>query len=433
VAGRAGRTPEAPANLAGGTRIPADIPADLTSRASVRRLLEAQVMLLVLAALGALVALVQTIWAVRVLRKVPVLSDLDAPTPRVWPRLSMIVPARNEAFGIEKALRSKLACGYPNTEIVVVDDRSTDATSSIVARLAERRPELRCARVDELPAGWLGKLHALSVGIEESTGDWLLLSDADVHIEPGTLEKVIAHAEAHAVDMVAMMPRFEAVHPLVDACIASLVRGTSLFGRTWEANRDSSKIGVGVGAFNLVRRSALERSPGLSHLRMEMVDDIALGAMLKASGARTRFYAARKPVHLVFAESLSVLTRGSEKGGSLFGFSLVRTLLVGALWFGFELALPFGALASGGIPALLGAAQLALFTLNHVLLMHHFDGPKRGALLWPVGVLFSIGMLMRSGILAWWRKAIVWRGTSYSRREMEAGRRWIAGRVRLEA
>jgi cellulose synthase/poly-beta-1,6-N-acetylglucosamine synthase-like glycosyltransferase len=391
------------------------------------------VAILALAALTTLLAAVQLVSAFRVARAVPALADLDPEAPPSWPRLSMIVPARNEAFGIEDALRSKLACGYPNTEIVVVDDRSTDATGSILARLKENMPELRTTRVDVLPEGWLGKLHALSVGVDASAGDWLLFSDADVHIEPGTLEKVIANAEAEGLDMIAMMPRMDPVNVALDASVNSLVRLTALLGRAWEANRDASPIGVGVGAFNLLRRSALARTPGLQHLRMEIVDDVALGAMMKASGARCRFYAARDAVHLVFAERLSVLARGSEKGGGILGFSLLGPLFGGLALLAVDLGIPFAALATGGLGAGLGALQLALVTATCFVIARHFDGPRRGVAFWPLGSLLGIAMLARSGILAWWRKAIVWRGTVYSQRDIEAGRRWIGGRVRLGA
>lgn len=388
----------------------------------------------VVAAACALFALVQLVLALRIRATVPVLSEIDAPTPSAWPRLSVIVPARNEAHGIEAALASKLACGYPNLEVVVVDDRSTDGTGTIAARLASTDARLTVTRVDDLPPGWLGKLNALSVGVASASGDWLLLSDADVHVTKGTIERAIAHAEAHEVDFIAMLPRMHAVEPILDACVTGMIRTTALVGRTWSANDDASKIGVGVGAFNLVRRSALERSRGLAYLRMEMADDVALGAMLKASGARCRFFAARDAVHIVFAERLGVLSRGVEKGGGLLGFSLLRTLAVACAWLAIDVAVPFVALATQSpLAAALGAAQLVLLTAMHVVLARHFRLPMRGALLWPIGTIVGIALLARSGALAWWRGAIVWRGTSYGRAEIEAGRRWLSGQVRLDA
>jgi hypothetical protein len=381
----------------------------------------------------ALFAGLQLLLAMRVRLHVPRIEDAMPPPPATWPRLSMIVPARDEAQAIGDALRSKLACGYPAVEIVVVDDRSSDGTGEIARRLAAEDRRIAVARIDELPAGWLGKVHALTTGVERATGDWLLFSDADVHVAPGTLERAIMYAEANAVDVVAIMPRMDPVSLPLDACMAATVRMIMLVGRTWRANDDRSPVGFGVGAFTLVRRSALARTPGLAYLKMEVADDVALGSMIKASGGRCRLFTSREAVHLVFAERLGVLARSLEKGGGILGFSLWRTLLVAAAWLAVDLAIPVGAIACGGPAAVVGAIHLLALFATHAVLAGHCAAPLRGALAWPLGTVLSIAMFVRSGALAWWRGAIVWRATSYSRREIEAGRRWIGGRVRVSS
>jgi hypothetical protein len=386
-----------------------------------------------LASLCAALAVIQLALALRVRAKVPALSALDAPAPHAWPRLSIIVPARDEASGIEAALASKLACDYDDLEIVVVDDRSTDGTGDIARRLANDDPRLTVARVDTLPPGWLGKLHAMSVGAARASGDWILLSDADVHVARGALRRIIAHAEANAVDFVSVVPRIEPNGAVLDACSVATARTVMLGGRTWRANDDASGIGVGIGAFNLVRRRALEESPGLAHLRMEVADDVALGAMMKASGARCRFFAARGDVHLVLAETFADLLRSTDKIGFLLGFSIVRALAAPFLWLAMDLGVPIAALALGGTHAVLGAITLLGLTATHLVMARHFDAPTRGAFLWPLGSLLAAVLFARAGALAWWRGAIVWRGTRYSKADVLAGRRWVGGRLRGEA
>jgi GT2 family glycosyltransferase len=386
--------------------------------------------LALLASICTLFAAAQFVLAVRVRMSVPPLSALHAPVPPIWPCLSIVVAARNEAEGIEEALRSKISCGYENLQIVVVDDRSTDDTGAIAERLARSDPRLTVTRVDELPPGWLGKVHAMAVGVARAGGDWILLSDADVHIAPGVLARILAHVEAHAIDFVSVLPQMDAVSPILDACGANIARMLALAGRTWSANDDGSKIGVGVGAFCLVRKRALERSPGLGYLRMEVADDVALGAMLKASGARCRLFAGRKDVHLAFAARFSDLVRSMEKGGFLLG-SVLTTLTVACLWLALDLGVPVAALVAGDTLAILGAITLALLSATHLLLVRHFRAPARGALLWPLGLVVGLALLARSGILAWWRGGVVWRGTRYCKSELDAGRRWVRGRVRL--
>jgi len=389
------------------------------------------VLAVTLVSLCAAFAAIQLALALRVRASVPPLSAIDAPPPRAWPRLSIIVPARNEAPRIEAALSSKLRCGYENLEVVVVDDRSTDDTGAIAARLARADPRLVVMRVDTVPPGWLGKLHAMAIGAARATGDWLLFSDADVHVAPDALARIVAHAEAHDVDFVSVLPRMDPTSVLLDAFAATIARAFALGGRTWRANDDRSSVGVGVGAFNLVRRRALENSPGLGYLRMEIADDVALGAMLKASGARCRLFAARADVHLAFAATCSELLQTGEKLGFVLGFSLIKAALATGLWLAVDLAVPIAAIACGGPIAALGALALAFVTAAHVILARHFDTP--GAHLWPLGSILGAALLARAGVLAWRRGAIIWRGTRYDKAVVRAGRRWVGGRVSLDA
>ncbi|MCX5673257.1 MAG: glycosyltransferase, partial [Planctomycetota bacterium] len=118
---------------------------------------------------------------VRTWRGVPRLEEVRPPEPAAWPKLSVIVPACNEADKIEPAMRTLLAEDYPDLEILAVDDRSTDATGDIIDRLAAEDPRVRAIHVKELPAGWLGKVHALDRGFQESRGRFVLFTDADVH------------------------------------------------------------------------------------------------------------------------------------------------------------------------------------------------------------------------------------------------------------
>lgn len=106
------------------------------------------------------------------------------------------------------------------------------------------------------------------------------------------------------------------------------------------------------------------------------------------------------------------------------GFSLVRTLALTMTWLAVDLGVPLAAIATGGPLALLGIAQLLLLTATHALVSRHFGAPMRGVLLWPLGGVIGVAMYARSGILAWWRGAIVWRGTHYGKRQIEGGRRW---------
>src|SRR5271167_4249273 len=136
--------------------------------------------------------------------------DRNPVLPAGNPRVSIIVPARDEAETIEQALSTLLALNYDNYEVIAVNDRSTDRTGEIMEKLAASPAAHECLRVvhhRELPAGWLGKTHAMWTAANQATGDWLLFTDADVLFKPDTLTRALAYAEAEAADHLVLFPR----------------------------------------------------------------------------------------------------------------------------------------------------------------------------------------------------------------------------------
>src|SRR5271154_2388252 len=137
--------------------------------------------------------------------------DRKPPTLGGEPRVSVIVPARNEEQDIRATLESLLALDYSNYEVIAVNDRSTDATGQRMDKVAASRsgPTLRVIHVSELPPGWMGKTHAMWTAGKQATGDWLLFTDGDVLFKPDSLRRVIAYAEAEKADHVVLFPRME--------------------------------------------------------------------------------------------------------------------------------------------------------------------------------------------------------------------------------
>lgn len=124
-------------------------------------------------------------------RSVLFLSDISSNFPSPAPKVSVIVAARNEARNIREALTSLLRLDYPDYELIVVNDRSEDATGAIVDELAVNNPRLQAVHVTELPPDWLGKNHALWMGSRIATGELLLFTDADIVMEPTILSRAV--------------------------------------------------------------------------------------------------------------------------------------------------------------------------------------------------------------------------------------------------
>ena len=130
----------------------------------------------------------------------------DIPPAPAGPTLSIVTAARNEARGIEAAVKSLLRLDYPGLEIVIVNDRSEDDTGAILQRLVVDHPHLKVITIAELPPGWLGKNYALHTGAARATGQLLLFTDADIVFEPSTLRRAVALMEEERIDHLAAIP-----------------------------------------------------------------------------------------------------------------------------------------------------------------------------------------------------------------------------------
>jgi glycosyltransferase involved in cell wall biosynthesis len=210
------------------------------------------------------------------IKRLPVLREQHAPVPDVWPRLSVVIPACDEATSLESAVTTLLQQDYPDLEIILVDDRSTDGTAEIIERLAREDPRIRAVHVETLPQGWLGKVHALHCGVEQASGDWLLFTDADVHFAAGTLRRAVAFVLHQQVDHLTLIPRTIQKSFWLELAVNTFGLLFFITTRAASVNRPDSKAFVGIGAFNLVNARRFHRTAGFEWLRLEPGDDVGL-------------------------------------------------------------------------------------------------------------------------------------------------------------
>lgn len=339
------------------------------------------------------------------------------------PRLSIVVAARDEARGIEAAVRSMLEQRYEPLELVVVDDRSTDGTGEILDRLAASDPRLTVVHVDRLPDGWLGKNHALQLGADRARGDWVLFTDADIHMHPEALSRAVGMAETEGVDHLVVAPEMVLPGPLLQAFAVFFFYSFLTFAKPWRARDPKSWFFVGVGAFNLVRRSAYQAVGGHRPIALRPDDDMKLGKILKRGGFRQDALLGDGMLKVEWYHSLRELVRGLEKNmfsGLEYSPALsvaggLVQLAVGVL----PVVLLF--LAGGGAQALFGAQVLA--TVGTMALLARLMRVRPGvALLYPVVGLLFVFILWRTMILNLVHGGIRWRGTFYSLDELKANR-----------
>lgn len=355
-------------------------------------------------------------------RQIPDLSRIRIPEDRAaLPRLSVVIPARNEEKRIRSALDSLVAQDFPNMEILVVNDRSTDTTGAIIDEIAaESNGRVRVEHLVELPDGWLGKCNALARGAEIATGDFILFTDADVLFSRDTLAHAMAHVVHENADFLTILPEMITCSPGERMMILGFVQAFSIAFPPWRAMAPRSNRFVGVGAFNLIRRSLYVRIGGHRFLRLQVVDDVGLGKLAKYSGGRVRVAFGAGMVKVRWQESLREMIRGLEKNAfASMRYSLCRVTgaTVGALFLYWW---PWIGMWFGPVPAqvLCALAALVVQPLSGVVSSQHIAVPVRYALTVAVGILPLLLALWRSTIVTLWAGGIRWRGTFYPLEEL---------------
>jgi glycosyltransferase involved in cell wall biosynthesis len=353
-------------------------------------------------------------------------SDLRPAQPARFPSLSIVVAARDEADHLESSVESWLRQDLPDLEVFIVDDRSRDRTGEIADRLAARDPRVRVLHVHALPAGWLGKPHALNAGVRAARGEFVLFTDADVRAEPGILRKALAWCEERGVDHLALAPFVHSPGVLQEAAAAAFVAAFLLGTGAVSVSRPSSRAFVGVGAFNLVRRSVFDRTPGFDWLRMEVLDDVGLALMMHRAGARKDFAVALEELRITWYPSLGAMARGLEKNmyGALARYRVGRLAAVVAFFvasfagLAVALAQPWSPLVRG-----LGIAAVVVGLVVAVVLKLRTRVAIVPLLLAPLGATILVGILLRSAAGCLRRGGIEWRGTVYPVAELRDGQR----------
>jgi glycosyltransferase involved in cell wall biosynthesis len=343
------------------------------------------------------------------------------------PSVSIVVTALNEADTIAPALRSLLAIDYPNLEVIVINDRSTDATPQILDSMAAEHPRLRVLHIASLPPGWLGKNHALQRGAEIANGEYLLFTDADVVFAPDAVSRAAAYCRHHDVDHLTLLFDVVARTQLLRAMLLSFAVAFMMRFQPWKLER--SDRFVGVGGFNMVRRSTYFALGGHTAIPLAVLDDLALGRLVKQGGYRQQLLLGNGMVSVEWYRSTPELGRGIEK--NIFaGFDYRLSYLIGAtvlilvtrVW-------PWIALfVTHGIEFRLYAATILASLILYAALLRERGWSLRCLVFMPVVPLIELWMWWKGALLVLARGGVVWRGTFYPLAEIRRAHRLAAQR-----
>jgi cellulose synthase/poly-beta-1,6-N-acetylglucosamine synthase-like glycosyltransferase len=348
--------------------------------------------------------------------------DRKPTTAKGNPRVSIIVPARNEEEHIGAALATLLQLDYDNYEVIVVNDRSTDRTGEVMDRMASASGRLKIIHVAELPPGWLGKAHAMWSAAKPATGDWLLFTDADVHFRADVLSRALAYAETEGADHLVLFPRM-IMRSAGEKMMIAFFQTLFVFGhRPWKVADPKTKDHMGVGAFNLIRRRVYDAVGGYQALRFEVVDDMKLGKVVKKAGYRQRNVYGADLISLRWVTgAMGMVNNLTKNSFAIMSFQWWRALL-SAFALAFLNLMPFfGIWLAHGWARLPYAVALASIFGIYVGMSWESDIPAYYFVLHPIGAALFVYIMLRSMVLTLARGGVVWRGTFYSLEELRKG------------
>ena len=354
--------------------------------------------------------------------RLPWLNNFAPASNAECPRISILFAARDEEEKLPAALATLMELDYPELEVIAGDDRSKDSTGRILDEFAAAHPRLRVVHVAQLPAGWLGKPHALQKAYEASTGDWLLFTDADVRFKRNTLRRAVTLAKSRNLDHLSLLGEVEMMGFWETVLITFFGMAFHIATDPYRVSNPNSRAYIGVGAFQLVKRSAYEASGTHRRLAMEVIDDMKLGKLIKQSGFRSGVGVAQDFVSVRWHAGVGNLIRGVTKNFfasvgyriPLVAISILGLLLVNVVPL---LGILFG---HGWIRIFAGAAFFIAFCFHAGIALVMRVSPLY-AVTYPLGAVLFCYMLLRSTVVTLRQGGIVWRDTFYSLEELKRG------------
>ena len=338
---------------------------------------------------------------------------VPSPAPTAWPAVTAIVPARDEAAVIGRAVAALLAQDYPgDLQVLLVDDGSSDGTADIARRAAAADPRLAIASGTTPPAGWTGKLWALEQGVRQAGAapNWLWFSDADIIHAPDTLRSLVARGEAEGLVLHSLMARLETDGLAERALIPAFVFFFQMLYPFARVNRPDTSLAAAAGGCMLVRRTALAQAGGIAGIAHALIDDCAMGRALKHHGPirlsltrrsrSIRPYGGWRQIGAMIARSAYAQLRYSPLllGGTLLGMALVYLLPPLVAIFGHGVA-RWLALAAWGLMAVAFQPMLRFYR----------ESPLWGVAL-PAIALFYAGATVASALRHWQGRGGMWKG-----------------------
>lgn len=355
-------------------------------------------------------------------RKVHYLKNVSSSVNIPIPAIDIIIAVKDEELNIEKALTSVCMLGYPEFKIIIVNDRSTDRTSEILGKIGNENPEISVLSITEVPPGWLGKTNALYQGYRASSGEWLLFTDADVIFNFRSLNRAMSYALTKQLDHLAVIPEITSGSSMFQSVINTFAIMLEVRQRPWAIPDPSSTASIGIGAFNLVKRSAYEKAGTHAAISMRPDDDLKLGEKIKRAGLRQDVLYGEGEISLDWYASLPEFVRGLMKNTfSIADYNLFKAIAMAVTCF-LVFVLPIFLLLTGGNQGFLMAIIILASQIVLMLSKKGIRGKWWHALMIPIGGSVMTYIILASAVKTLKQGGIYWRDSFYSLAELKKQR-----------
>jgi chlorobactene glucosyltransferase len=341
--------------------------------------------------------------------------------PDPWPRVAVIVPCRNEADHIRACVGSLLAQDYPDLQVIIVNDRSTDATPAALTSI--RDPRLRVVHVTEadLPDGWFGKTYAMHVGARAADAQWLVFTDSDTRLAPAAVREGVRLGVGREFDLVSFVPRFH-TRGFADRLMTPVggIVTSAMYTMMYANSANLPSVAFACGQYMAIRRTAYDAIGGWGAVRQYPSDDVEIARVLKRAGLRPRVGWGLDLVDAHMYDTWPTVWRGWSRNlimasrGKPWRALGVVAFIVACVFSAFA-ALAWGVFHAQPVWVITSILHMLLITVVLVSAYRRGGFDPRYALLWPISAVLLLAILGRSLYLCAIGR-MDWRGVSYSLR-----------------
>ena len=359
-------------------------------------------------------------------RHTPILDKFESKSHHT-PRVSVILPARNEEKFIQKCLDSLISQDYANYEIIAIDDSSEDSTGTIIAQYAKNNPKVVHVSAAQKPDGWMGKNWACIEGYKKATGELLLFTDADTRFEKNVISLAVSHLETFSLDALTVIPKMICLD--VWTKIALPVLSTFLHTRfsAIRVNDPTKKTGYFFGSFFIIRKTTYNTVGTHEGVKHEIIEDGALGKKVKEGGFKMKMVRGAHLIDAVWARDWSTLWNGLKRlmiplflqnGTIAVGIFFAVLFLLFMPYVFLAYSAPFAAKSTSFSVVFVSAASSSALLFSACLLDARVLGIKiQHAVCAPLGSLIVVGGFLSGLLQAKSNSAVSWRGRHYSMKD----------------